>query len=435
MTTAATALATVDSRPFFNKALRYGVDEEIISPERLQNLQTEFAKGIVQIAHYFGTAHLRPELELALQRMVRLISLYLEDFTGGDLHKAAYSLRDKTLLSHSKGGSELLKALHALPESTLLLGHAVTAESQRAYLDEKTAAKAFSLTEYQTELAQRQANQNIIEFGFWLAQKMGVAREDMEDADALIRSAMLVVYARKADKPGNTTKDNLQIPSRTGFVELINALKKQAEKNQKKALIEDRLNTFLKDAPAPFLPIAQRAMAHFIDRDLPRIKDAKQSADKLLNGDHHTFFVIDNLDDDVREYERLVAKEWNRVTRGQADDPAVLASVFLCIATGMPPKASTLLKEAKEIVRVFRTRGRASSRASGFNTQAVLDFINTHAPEAQRGDLRHFWQKELAPEAEEQLADTDPNWPDAYMERALEYLRKTCNAAWKGRNR
>jgi hypothetical protein len=427
MTTAATALATVDSRPFFAQALRYGVDEDIITPERMQTLQNEFAKGIVQIAHYFGTAHLRPELELALQRMVRLISLSLENMSNGDLRKAAYALRDKTLLSHSKGGSEMLKTLHAMPESTLLLGQTVSDESQRAYLDEKTAAKTYSLLEYKTELAQRQANQDTIDFGFWLADKMGVARKDVEDdialeAHALIRSAMLAMYA------GKPTSAEFSLPSRTAFVGLINTIKKNGEKKSKPPLSEDRLNTLLKGAPSPFLPIARHAASSFITHDLPRIRAPENSADTLLNGDHHhTFFVIDNLDDDVREYERLVAKEWNRITREQADDPAVLASVFLCIATGMPPKASTLLKEAKEIVRLYRT--------SGFHSLAVLDFINTHAPETQRSDLRHFWQKELAPEVEEQIADTDPNWPDTYMERALEYLRKTCNAAWKGRNR
>ena len=109
MSIVTTSLAAFDGRPYFNKALRYGIEGEIITPGRLENLQEDFAKGIVQIANYFGTAHLRPELELAQHRMVRMISLYLEDASGGDLRVAACSMRDKTLLSHSKGGSEMLK--------------------------------------------------------------------------------------------------------------------------------------------------------------------------------------------------------------------------------------------------------------------------------------------------------------------------------------
>ena len=120
MATRLTSLAAFDNRPFFDKALHYGVKQEIISPERLQSIQEEFSKGIVQIANYFGTAHLRPELELALRRMVNLISLYLEDMSGGDMQIAAASLRDKTLLSHSKAGSDMLKRLHAMPDSTLI---------------------------------------------------------------------------------------------------------------------------------------------------------------------------------------------------------------------------------------------------------------------------------------------------------------------------
>ena len=84
------------------------------------------------------------------------------------------------------------------------------------------------------------------------------------------------------------------------------------------------------------------------------------------------------------------------------------------------------LKEAKLIVQRFR--------AAGFDTQAVNEFIDHHAPEALRSDLRRFWQEDLLHEAQEQLADTDPNWPDSHMERAIEYLRKTCHAKWKGRS-
>lgn len=414
MANASTALASFDSRPFFDKALHYGTRQGIISPERLQSIQEDFSKGIVQIANFFGTAHLRPELELALHRMVNLISLYLEDRSGGDLQLAANSLRDNTFLSHSKGGSEMIKRLHAMPDSTLLAGNAVSPESQRACLDEKTAANRISLAEYQAELALRQENQNMIDFSFWLAKKMGAARDDVDDADSLIRSALLVIFVDKAA---------LQIPTRTAFVRLV-----KAAKSTKAKLDENRLNAFLKDAPSEFQRLARRTMDHFIKNDLPRIRDAGNSADKLLFGDSgQPYFVNESLDEDVREYDRLVAKEWDRVTHGEADDPAVLSTVFLFIATGLPPKATMLLKEAKEVIRIFRT--------AGFDSPALLKFIDDHAPEAVREDLRRFWEEDLRNEAQEQLADTDPNWPDAYMERSLEYLRKTCCASWKGRKR
>ena len=414
MASSSTSLAAFDDRPFFEKALRYGVEHDIIVPTRVQNIKDDFAKGIVQIANYFGTAHLRPELELALLRMVNLISLYIEDVSGGDLPTAASSLRDKTLLSHSKGGSDMLKRLHAMPESTVLYGESVSPESQRAYLDEKTLSDAISLAQYRAEYAIRQEHQSLIDFSFWLARKMGVSRNDIEDADSLIRSAMLVLFVEKSE---------LKIPTRSGFVHLV-----KAAKGVKAKLDEKRLDAFLKNEPTDFQNHARRAMDRFVDKDLPLIRAPGSSADKLLQGDYvQSYFVSESLDEDVREYDRLVAKEWDRVTRGEADDPAVVATVFLFVATGLSPKSSMLLKEAKEVIRNFRT--------SGFDSRAVIEFIANHAPQATREDLQKFWADDLKSEAEERLADKDPNWPDAYMERAIEYLRTTCQASWKGKSR
>lgn len=414
MATAFTALAAFDNRPFFDKALRYGVEQEIIAPGRLQSIQEEFSKGIVQIANFFGTAHLRPELELALRRMVNLVSLYLEDMSGGNMQIAAASLRDKTLLSHSKAGSDMIKRLHAMPDSTLIDRGPVSPESQRAYLDEKTASGTVPLAEYLSELAFRQENRNTIDFSFWLAKKMGVSRDAVDDADSLIRSAMLVIFVDQAD---------LKLPTRTTFVRLI-----KSAKHPKTKLNEDRLKGFLREAPTEFQQLARRAMARFIEMDLPQIRVSACTVDKLLYGNAGgMYFVSENLDEDAREYDRLVAKEWDRVTRGEADDPAVVATVFFFVAAGLPPKASMLLREAKEIIRIFRT--------SGFDSQAVVKFIDDHAPEAIREELQKFWKDDLKSEAEEQLSDIDPNWPDTHMERALEYLRKTCSVAWKARRR
>ena len=412
MATASTSLAAFDARPFFDKALRYGVAQQIIAPDRRQAIEQDLAKGLVQIANYFGTAHLRPELDLALRRMVKLISLYLEEVSAGDLEVAATSLRDKTLLSHSKGGSEMLKRLHALPESAVIGGECVSPESQRAYLDEITTSVTFSLESYRAELGLRLKNQMAIDFSLWLAKKMGVSRRDVDDAEALIRSAMLVIFVEKAE---------LALPSRTVFVRLI-----KAARAAKAKLDEKRFDAFLRNEPSEFQRLAREAMARFIASDLPQIRAPGASADKLLYGDQaQSYFVNASVDDDVREYDRLVAKEWDRVTRGEADDPAVLATVFLLLATGLPPKASMLLKDARALVGNFR--------GSGFASSAVTDFIASNAPEAMRDDLQKFWQEDLKPEAEQQLADSDPNWPDSNMERAHEYLRTTCRSTWKGK--
>lgn len=414
-TTASTTLATLDQRPFFEKALRYGVGEGLITPLRQESLQEELARGTVQIAQYFGTAHLRPELELARHRMVNLISLYLEYFSDGDLPLAAKSLSDKTLLAHSKAGSEMLKRLHAMPESAVLLDdQRITPEEQRAELDDKTAARTLSLAAYRAEYAARQENQCHINLAYWLGVRMGVARRDMDDADSLIQSAMLVLFVEPVA---------LKIPSRTSFVRLLKAAQKSAAR-----LNEAHFKAFFKEVPEDLREHARQAMEHFLTQNLPQIRALKgQSIDQLLHSESGAsrYFIQANLDDDARAYHRLVAREWDRVTRGESDDPAVLATVFLLIATGFAPKASLLKREAKALVRVFRN--------SGLDSKAVRRFISEHAPASQHDDLNKFWADDLQPEAEQQLADIDPLWPDTHMDRALNYLKKTCCATWKGR--
>ena len=66
-------------------------------------INADAPKGIVQIARYFGSEFLRPELEKAKDRMLNLISLYLEHSSGGDVKSSRVAARP-LLLSRSKGG-------------------------------------------------------------------------------------------------------------------------------------------------------------------------------------------------------------------------------------------------------------------------------------------------------------------------------------------
>jgi hypothetical protein len=408
----ATMLAAFDGRPFFERALHHGVASGLIDTARLARIEADFAKGVVQIAHYFGTEYLRPELELALQRMVTLMSLYLEDLADGDERIAAASLRDHSLLAHSKAGSDMLRRLIAMPDSSSVLAAAPTLEQQRAWLDERTAAHPYTLAQYRAELARRQAHQTTLDCARWLAERMGAARDDLIDADALIRTALLVLFVDKAA---------LRLPTRTGFVQLVNAARRA-----KATLNHTRIELFLAAAPAAIGVWLHAAMTRFVAHDLARLRALDTSADALLYGEAvEPFFVVESLDDDASEYDRLVAKEWHRATRGEADDPQVLATLLLLLATGQPPKASLLLKDAKAVTRAFRE--------NGFDDAAVSDYVARHAPESQREDVLRFWHDELAAEARDALADTDPDWPDTHMERALAYLRNTCRARWKAR--
>ena len=381
------SVAVVDDRPYFEKAVRFGLAQGILTRETMARIEADAPKGIVQIADHFGTAYLRTDLESAVARMSNLISLYLEDFSNGDLRAAAMSLRDNTLLSHSRGGSEMLKRLHAMPGDTSL--HARSVDEQC------------------------QANQMRIDFARWLARQLNTKPGECEDysAEEVIRSAMLLLYV------GAKT---LEMPSKREFVQLIEALRKKTFKHKPATL-----DAFLRDAPSAFQEMTRQAMQDFIDDALPRLKSPEKSADEILHAEAQgAFFVRDLPEEDVVAYDRLVAKEWVRITKGNADDPDVLATIFLNVATGHPPKAAALLKEAKSIIAAFRTRG--------FDSKAVLAFIDEHAPFEQREDLKLMWTQDLQPDAEIHLADNDPQMPDSHMDRALQYFRQNCVANWKG---
>ena len=114
------ALTAYDDRPYFARALDHGLANGIIDADTLEAMRTDGPKGIVQIADYFGTAHLRFDLDEALLRMVYLASLYLEHISDGNLTRAARSLQEKTFLSHSRGGSQMLKSLFAMPSDSTI---------------------------------------------------------------------------------------------------------------------------------------------------------------------------------------------------------------------------------------------------------------------------------------------------------------------------
>ncbi|HXE40583.1 MAG TPA: hypothetical protein VN639_19130 [Azonexus sp.] len=410
------SVAVVDDRPFFEKAVRYGLEHGVLTRDNIAKMEADAPKGIVQIADHFGTAYLRTDLESATVRLTNLISLYLEDFANGDLRTAATSLRDNSLLSHSRGGSEMLKRLHAMPADTGLHQRKADPLAQKIFVNERSFAFPLTVAGYRAQVGQCQANQMRIDFARWLARRLNATPNECEDfsAEEVIRSAMLLLFV------GAKT---LEMPSKTQFITLVETLRKKAFKPTSAAL-----DAFLREAPEAFAEMSRQAMQDFIANTLPRLKSPAKSADEILHAESQgAFFVREASEEDVVAYDKLVAREWVRMTKGEADDPAVLATLFLNVATGHPPKAAALLKDAKSIITAFRNQG--------FDSKAVLAFVDEHAPFEQREDLKAMWLQDLRPDAEIHLADNDPQMPDAYMERALKYFKQNCVANWKGSSR
>ena len=406
------SLAAIDARSFFEQALAYGVAQGVLTEAHLVRMREDGAKGIVQIANHFGTAYLQASLETAATRMINLISLYLEDKSDGNLQAAAASLRDNTLLTHSRGGSDMLKRLNALPQEAHLMKRQANPAEEKSFVDDHTFAAPFTVSAYRQEVTARLEIQRQIDFARWTATQLKAKPEEYSDfqAEEVIRSAMLVWYVGQ---------EPLGFPTNAGFVKLVNQLRKPGFKPKTAAF--DRL---MASAPEEFGRLAKAAMALFVKEQLPHLKSSETQPTDFLHGDlAGLYFVKESLEEEVGEFDQLVAKEWMRITKGKTD-PATMATLFFFIATGQPPKASALLKEAKAIISQFRS--------NGFDSAAVCRFIDEHAPFEQRRELKMLWLEDLKPESEIQLAD--PDGDDTYMDRALPYLKQTLVAGWKGRS-
>ena len=197
-------VALFDARPFFEKALQYGVQHGILNAQKLESMANDAPKGMVQIARYFGTEYLRPELELAKNRIVNLVSLYLEHSTGGDLRLAAESLRDHSFLSRSKGGSDMLKALIAMPQNSHFGMHEPGGFADK-HIPLLGQWSLRSLPEYQAELSKRSAVAHTVEAALWLADYLGMDADTLDeaapDAEAVIRTAVLVLASQRTEMP------------------------------------------------------------------------------------------------------------------------------------------------------------------------------------------------------------------------------------------
>lgn len=414
-----TSITFFDSRPFLDKALRHGAASGILPADQIQRIEGEFAKGIVQIADYFDTANLRPSLELAMQRMARMISLYLEEACGGDLGKAAELLRDKTFLSLSKGGADMLRMFYALPTDLSVFNQKNVASKED--LKAKTAAP-IPFPEFKKEWNERQEIQATAGFAFWLAERLGVARAELEsgfdDLNGVINSGMLSLYVGEGE---------FKMPTRQQLAQWFGKVRKPTAKRN-----DARIKDFLRSAPESFAGMTWQQMERFEKNLLPKIRAksttsgaaiSKDVEEKLHRGiDDLTFFTIEDVNEDCFQFEALTSKAWQRVTGGEIDDPAVLATVFYLLATGQSPKPTMLLREAKELVQVFRT--------SGFDSPAVIEYIAQHAPIKDQEKLKALWLEDLKPEGERFMDDSESG-TDTHMTRALNYLKSACAVAWK----
>lgn len=395
------AVSLFDARPFFEKALLHGVQLGILDPARLDAINREAAKGMVQIARYFGTEFLRPELEMARQRMVNLVSLYLEHSCDGDIHRAAESLRDYSFLSRSKGGSDLLKALIAMPQSSHFGLHGA-----RGFSDEHIPLLAKwtlrSYADYQAEFKLRSQIAHTVDAAIWFADALGVDESELEeagkDAESVIRTGLLLLATRRKS-----------MPDWVDFEKLILALRKKYTPDAPPTL------TIPNALPVQFHTEVARVLKT-IESDWPKVLDPSTTPRKLFDQTPaflgRYFWLEDGLSE-VDHYERLVSATWDKATGGHSDDSSLL-TLFLCIATASPAKTLLTEKAAKTLLTKVRQTGLQSALAD--------DFIRTHAPHDLQEDYLHLWQSFVEDASPTLRSDLQFAQADA-----LALLRRECN--------
>ncbi len=402
---AAQTVARFDARPFFEKALAYGLQHGIINQAKLDAIETEAPKGMVQIARYFGSEFLRPELEKARERLVNLVSLNLEHHSAGDLRKAAEALRDHSLLSRSKGGSDMLKALIAMPQSSHfgMNQHGGFTDDQIPQLAKLSLC---SLAVYQRELAQRSQVVQVIQAAVWLAERLGMDEQELEeagrDAEAVIRTALLMLATRQT-----------RLPNWVAFQKTIAFLRKKAATSKAFSVSLP----LPKDLPAECKAIVESVRKSIVS-DLPKILDNTLPARKLFDQTPAfmgRYFWIEDALSDVDDFDRSASAAWNKATGGHTDDSSLL-TLFLCIASGSAPKTLLNAQNAATLVRRIRK--------AGIKPELVSHYILGNAPEHSQRDYLQMWQAFLDDAQHRLLNERDDDLHDA-----MALLRRDCNIA------
>jgi len=248
-------VALFDARPFFEKALSFGLQHRIIDQAKIDAMGVEAPKGMVQIARYFGTEYLRPELERAKDRMVNLISLHLEHSCNGDLRSAAELLRDNSLLSRSKAGSDMLKALIAMPQNSHFgMNERSGFRDEHIPLLAKWALR--SLPEYQSELTKRARVAEVIDAALWFAEQLDLNEDELQDAakdaEAVVRTGLLAMALKRKEMPDWPAFEKLlvalQKKQATHSAESIIAVPRSLPTQLQKAVAKLRLSV-LEDFP------------------------------------------------------------------------------------------------------------------------------------------------------------------------------------------
>jgi hypothetical protein len=395
-------VALFDDRPFFEKAVAYGVQHGVLDQAKLDAIQTDAPKGMVQIARYFGSEFLRPELEKAKDRIVNMVSLTLQIQSGGDLRKAAEHLREHSFMSRSKAASDMLKALIVMPQNTHFGMNEHGGFSDK-HIPQLAKWSLCNLAEYQAELAKRQQVAHVIDAAIWMADELGLHADDLEeagcDAEAVIRTALLAAATK-----------HKEMPDWVAFQKIIATLRKPSASKAIHLAAP-------KNLPAEFKAAVEQVRQN-VEADLPKILDSAITCQKLFNQTPafvgRYFWVEDGLSE-VDHFDRQTSAAWTKATGGHSDDSSLL-TLFLCIATGSTGKTLLTEKTAATLIRKIRK--------SGLQPELATAFIQVNAPAEHQDDYIDMWESFI----DDALVTLESDH-DYKLHDALSLLRRECNVA------
>ena len=396
------SVSVYDARPFFEKALQHGVQTGIIDQLKLDAICADAPKGMVQIARYFGSEFLRPELEKARERMVNMVSLYLESTSGGDLRRGAELLREHSFLSRSKGGSDMLKALIGMPQNSHF-----GMNEHKGFTDGHIPLLAKwslrSLADYQAELGRRSQVALVMNAAIFMADQLGVDADALEDAgkdaEAVIRTALLTAAA------GRT-----KMPDWVVFEKMVAALRKKYAGGQ--AVFKVEWPGVLPEELRAVVAAAQQSVV----ADLPKLLDASLPARRLFDQTPAfmgRYFWLEDALSEVDHHDRQISDAWRKATGDNSDDGSLL-TLFFCVAVSAAPKTLLTEKSAATLVRKIQK--------SGFKPALASQYILDHAPAQYQDDYARLWTN-FVEEAQQTLLSDSVN----ALQDALALLRRECN--------
>ena len=411
------SLAFYDNAPFFDRALKHAVQNRLIDQAKIDEMINDAATGTIQIAEYFGaTAHLRENLQQASVWMASLVSLHLENESNGDLQLAAQMIKEKSFRTLSRGGSQMLKALYALPEDDHF--GALRFDTESDFL-KRCLSSHMALAKYRQSMVMH--SQFKLELGLanYLLKKMATTSRAFNDLHApakhVLRSAVLfMAYGAKkiaASKlaAGKLSTGKAGFPDENALFEIFTAMRKEW------SFLGDVScsKKFLEEIPEDYLPLALQTLASIQQEDIPKIVSpavplATIFADLKVR---QYFFLFDPMND-VSQFDKKLAEEWFVLTNGTEDD-ALLLSLFISASAGLKLKTSLTVAEVKKAV--------LNIRENGLFEKEVIKLIKK-APHDEQEQLQSLWTEFIEDASLYLLDESDEN-----LSEAVAYLKDHCN--------